>query len=610
MIQVSNLTKSFGDQLIFQNITFSINRREIVGLVGRNGSGKSTIFKILMEELASDFGTIIIPKKYKMGLLSQHIKFSKKTILDECVLALPEQRVYDTYIVEKILFGLGFQESDLNKDPATFSGGFQLRINLAKLLIEAPDLLLLDEPTNYLDIVSLRWLKVFLKSYPGEIILITHDQAFMNDIVTHTMGIYRRKLKKIKGNVQKLKEEIALEEEIYEQTKENLDRKKKEVELFVERFRAKASKAKQAQSRLKMLEKMGSMDELEREKRLAFRFHYQDLPSKNLFGVEDLSFGYSFENMLINGLSFEVKKGDKIGIIGKNGKGKSTLLNLLGGYLTANKGRINQHPSLNIGHFGQTNISRLNEKLTIEQEITSENNDLSKTQVRNICGTMMFEGDLADKRISVLSGGEKSRVLLGKILAHKTNVLLLDEPNNHLDAESINSMIDEINEYLGAVIIVTHDEKMLKEVANKLIIFQKDCVDFFDGSYNEFLEKIGWEDEVSIDLKKKKKSFKDIKRLKAELISEKSKVLKPLQTEINDLEEMIIENERLIEIKNKSLISASEKQDGNLINNLSKEVYDLEKVVNSMFNALELKSYEMEKSQKSFDQRIKRIDKL
>ncbi len=610
MIQVSNLTKSFGDQLIFQNITFSINRREIVGLVGRNGSGKSTIFKILMEELASDFGTIVIPKKYKMGLLSQHIKFSKKTILDECVLALPEQRVYDTYIVEKILFGLGFQESDLNKDPATFSGGFQLRINLAKLLIEAPDLLLLDEPTNYLDIVSLRWLKVFLKSYPGEIILITHDQAFMNDIVTHTMGIYRRKLKKIKGNVQKLKEEIALEEEIYEQTKENLDRKKKEVELFVERFRAKASKAKQAQSRLKMLEKMGSMDELEREKRLAFRFHYQDLPSKNLFGVEDLSFGYSFENMLINGLSFEVKKGDKIGIIGKNGKGKSTLLNLLGGYLTANKGRINQHPSLNIGHFGQTNISRLNEKLTIEQEITSENNDLSKTQVRNICGTMMFEGDLADKRISVLSGGEKSRVLLGKILAHKTNVLLLDEPNNHLDAESINSMIDEINEYLGAVIIVTHDEKMLKEVANKLIIFQKDCVDFFDGSYNEFLEKIGWEDEVSIDLKKKKKSFKDIKRLKAELISEKSKVLKPLQTEINDLEEMIIENERLIEIKNKSLILASEKQDGNLINNLSKEVYDLEKVVNSMFNALELKSYEMEKSQKSFDQRIKRIDKL
>jgi len=497
LIQLNNISKHFGLQVLFEDLDLLIGKGERVGFVGRNGSGKSTLFKIILGALAPDSGEVVIPKGYKIGALDQHIRFTKPTVLEECVQVLSEDEQYDWWKAERILFGLGFTEEDLDKDPKSFSGGYQVRINLTKALVQNPNLLLLDEPTNYLDIVSLRWLRTFLKSFKGEVLLITHDRDFMDSVSTHIIGLTRKRLRKYQGDTAKFYEQVAISDEMYEQTRLNQEKKKKELQGFVDRFGAKASKAAQAQSRAKQIEKMETLEKLSDENSLGFKFHYKDCPGKVILEAKDLSFAYSGEASedLFSKLSISIGRHDKVGIIGKNGKGKSTLLNVLAGELVAREGEITTHPGISVGHFGQTNIERLHEDNTIEVEIGESNPELSFAQVRNICGTMMFESDLAKKKISVLSGGEKSRVMLGKILAYKSNLLLLDEPTNHLDMDSIETLTNEIVKFKGAVIVVTHSEMMLRAVATKLIVFRKGHAEFYDGTYDEFLEKIGWEED-------------------------------------------------------------------------------------------------------------------
>jgi ATP-binding cassette subfamily F protein 3 len=495
MIQLNNISKHFGLQVLFEDLSLLVGKRERIGFVGRNGSGKSTLFKIILNEITPDSGEVVIPKGYKIGALDQHINFTKPTVLEECCQVLSEDEQYDWWKAERILFGLGFTEEDLEKDPNSFSGGYQVRINLTKALVQNPNLLLLDEPTNYLDIVSLRWLRGFLKEFKGEVLLITHDKDFMDSVSTHTTGISRKRLSKYKGNTAKFYEQLSLSDEMYEQTRLTQEKKKKELQGFVDRFGAKASKAAQAQSRAKQIEKMGTIEKLDTEHNLGFKFHYKDCPGKVILETKNLSFSYSGleEEDLFKNLSLFVGTKDRIGIIGKNGKGKSTLLNVIAGELKARTGEITGHPSLSMGHFGQTNIERLNQSSTILDEISDSNPDLAFGQVRKICGTMMFADELAKKKVSVLSGGEKSRVMLGKILAKKSNLLLLDEPTNHLDMESIETLSQEIIRFPGAVILVTHSELLLRSSVNKLIIFHEGRADFFDGTYDEFLEKIGWE---------------------------------------------------------------------------------------------------------------------
>ena len=444
MIIASNLEKSFGPQVLFDGVSFLINQGERVGLVGKNGTGKSTLFKMILGKEKYDAGTLSTPKGYRIGTLEQHIHFTQPTVLRECVEALPVEKQWDHYKAEIILSGLGFSEQDFHKDPTTFSGGFQVRINLCKALLADPNMLLLDEPTNYLDILSLRWLKEYLNKWPGEMILITHDRDFMDKVTTHTLGLHRKKTKKVKGDTIKFYEMIIQEEETYEQTRVNLENKRKEMQNLVDRFRAKASKASMAQSRLKMMEKMGAMEKLSMEKNLGFRFNHLACPGKTIMNIKNLSFSYSekTEDNIFSDISFSIGKNDRIGIIGANGKGKSTLLNCLAGELTATAGEIIPHPSASIGHFGQTNIDRLEPQNQVLHEILRSNPSLSLQAAHSICGAMMFESDMAKKKVSVLSGGERSRVLLGKIISHPTNLLLLDEPSHHLDVESIESLID------------------------------------------------------------------------------------------------------------------------------------------------------------------------
>jgi ATP-binding cassette subfamily F protein 3 len=371
MIQVSNLDKSYGGQVLFDKVSFLINPGERLGLVGRNGHGKTTLFRLILGQEHQDSGVISIPAGYRIGHLSQHIRFSEDTVLKEACLSLPprEDHKDESYKAEAILMGLGFSTDDFSIDPLRLSGGFQVRLNLAKVLVSDPNLLLLDEPTNYLDIVSLRWLVQFLRSWKKELMIITHDRSIMDSVTTHTMAIHRCGLRKIAGPTENVYQQLMLEEEIYEKTRVNDEKKRAEIEQFINRFRAKATKAKAVQSRVKALQKKERLEKLSDTKNLDFSFNSAPFYSKQLMEVNDLYFGFKFGAPLIDRLSFSVGKKDRIAIIGKNGKGKTTLLNLLSGELAPLSGEIRYHNDLKFAYFGQTNINRLDPKKTVEEEI-------------------------------------------------------------------------------------------------------------------------------------------------------------------------------------------------------------------------------------------------
>jgi len=606
MIQLTNINKNFASQELFHELSFKLNAKNRVGLVGRNGSGKSTLFKIILGEESADSGEVIVPKNYKIGTLKQHLTFSEKTVRQEASLALSEEMRYDVYRVEKILFGLGFTQEDLDKDPLSFSGGYQIRINLAKLLVTEPNLLLLDEPTNYLDIISLRWLKNFLCTFDGEVILITHNRDFMDNVCTHTMGIVRKKIEIIQGNTHKFYEQLAANDAHYAKQKVAQDKKVKELEEFIAKNKARASTAALAQSKVKQLEKMTLLDDLAFDDTLAFDFNFKESPAKIMLEVKNLSFGYTADTLLFENINFSIKRGECIGIIGKNGKGKSTLLNTLAGELTALSGEVHSHPSVNFAHFGQTNIARLHPNATVIDEIHSANTKLSTEQIRSIAGAMMFSGESADKKVSLLSGGEKSRVMLGQILAQDVNLLFLDEPTNHLDIQSIEALTQAIINFEGAVLIVTHSEEMLRRVCDRLIIFARDGAEYFDGGYDDFLQKIGWEEEEKeVGVKQApKSSTKENKKLRAELVRERNKLTSPLKKKSEKLEEQIMQLEESVATHHEALIEASNAGESAKLMELSKTVASEEAEVERLFEIFEEIQTELESITQEYDAKI------
>ncbi|MFW6180386.1 MAG: ABC-F family ATP-binding cassette domain-containing protein, partial [Spirochaetota bacterium] len=480
MITVDNLSVAFGEQVVLDNVRFTIGRRERVGLVGRNGSGKTTLLSLLAGDLAPGEGSLTLPRDYRMGRLRQELAFGGGTVLDEAARVLAPGRQAEnggpaasgnvpeteTWKAEKVLFGLGFGPGDLQKPPGWLSGGFKLRLKLAAVLLSEPDLLLLDEPTNYLDILSIRWLESFLRSWKGELVLVTHDRGFMDRVCTHTMIIHRKKVRKIAGDTSRLYEQIAREEEVHEKTRVNEEKRRRDMEQFIDRFRAKARLAGLVQSRIKLLEKKGSMDRLEKLKNLELAFRYRPLNARLLLQARDLCFSYGAgcrgnvdsgwpggrsgdpparepggppgpPPYLIDRFSLAVGPHDRVGVIGPNGRGKTTLLRLLDGQLDPVEGVVSRHQALSAGYFGQTAADELRSALTVEQELASAASSLTRGEVMDVAGALLFGGDLAQKKVSVLSGGEKSRVLLGKLLLTPVNLLLLDEPTNHLDLEAV-----------------------------------------------------------------------------------------------------------------------------------------------------------------------------
>lgn len=626
MLQVFDLEKSYGDNLLFSDVNFSIGDGEKVGLVGRNGHGKSTLFKLILGEESYDQGKIVFSKNYQIGYLRQQLNFTQKTVVEEGCLGLPSeerdpQHTDYTYKVEKILLGLGFNKDDFSKSPAELSGGYQVRLNLAKVLVSASQLLLLDEPTNYLDILSLRWLARFLKSWPGEILLITHDREFMDSVATHILGIHRKRVRKIKGKTSDFFQKIAEEEEVYERTRLSEERKIKEIQSFVDKFRAKARQGSLVQSRIKMLSKMESKTQLAAIPSMDFTFTYTPFNGKWPLAVKELFFHYTPDFPLINNLSFSVSQGDKLAIIGKNGKGKTTLLNILAQKIPPISGKIEKQASVRLAYFEQTNREMLSPNLTIEEEIRLSNSELPYTRLRGICGTMMFSNDDAQKPIRILSGGEKSRVLLGKILATPSNLLLLDEPTNHLDLESTLSLIKSLQKYEGTIIIVTHNEMMLRNIPNKFLVYQKDKIEFFDGTYDDFLNKGGFEEEEQSELKSSSSSnledksesksgstlsAKEGRLLKKEIMSERARTLNPLKEKINKLEERILDLEESLENINNQLIACSQSGpgQGDKISALSISYKETQKNLDDLYSDLEKMNTEYEKNKEEFELRL------
>jgi ATP-binding cassette subfamily F protein 3 len=625
MISLENISKSFGGQVLFQETGFRLNSGERVGLVGRNGHGKTTLIRMIVGEESADEGQIVIPKSYRMGYVRQHIEFKEDTVLKEGMRGLPEPERDHHWKVEKVLAGLGFSNEDMNRSPLEFSGGFQVRLNLAKVLVSEPDLLLLDEPTNYLDITAIRWVRNFLAAWPRELILITHDRGFMDQTVTHTVAIHRRKFRKIPGDTGKLYAQIAQDEEVYEKTRINDERKEKEIEQFITRFRAKARLAGMVQSRVKTLQKMEKREKLERIKGLDFSFQNRPFKGKQLMLAENLAFSYDMKTPLIKDLSFSVAPGDRICVVGKNGRGKTTLIKILAGLLEPQKGILSQAPTLDMGVYEQTNVKTLVDERTVVDEVMYAEKGVDLQRARNICGLMMFEGDSALKKIAVLSGGEKSRVMLGKLLARPVNLLLLDEPTNHLDMESCDALLIALDNFDGAVIMVTHNEMFLHTLANRLIVFKDGHVSMFEGSYGYFLEKGGWGDAQTSQVSKTsevslaqmsevsktpeassapKLNKKEMRRRRSEIIAEKGRVLKPLSEGITRAENGIDAREKELERLNQEMQSASQGRNGQKIKEISRALHACQTAIDQGFKDLEDLTRQLEEQQSLFDKKL------
>jgi ATP-binding cassette subfamily F protein 3 len=614
MISVENLSKSFGPQTLFDSVSFKINRKEKVGLVGRNGHGKTTLFRIIAGLESADAGSVSVPRNYRIGFVEQEPLFAAETVLQEAALGLPPAERDRLWKAEKVLAGLGFDAADLERPPAELSGGFQVRLNLAKVLLAEYDMLLLDEPNNYLDITSIRWLGRFLRGWPGEFMLITHDRSFMDSVITHVLGIHRKKARKISGDTGKYYDQIAQDEETYEKTRLNDERKRKEVELFISQFRAKGRLVGLVQSRIKTLAKMEKREKLEKLATLDFAFSCKPFHGKYALDVRDLSFSYDRSKPLIKDLTISIGAKDRVCVIGKNGQGKTTLLKLLAGVLEPQEGVTRRPLNVAVGYFEQSYIAGLDESNTVLEEIGRSAADADPQRARAICGAMMFSQDEALKKISVLSGGEKSRVVLGKLIASPLNLLLLDEPSNHLDLESNDALLAAIDNFDGAVVIVTHNEMFLHALAERLIVFRNDDVLIHEGDYQRFLEKIGWQEEDGVRKQTKGRAAdsgdrdrttpQEMRRKRSSVLTERARTLKPLEKKIAGTEAAIETKERKLEELNKAIIEAGRKKKGPEIVEISRAMHLLKEDIDALYRKLEKLSEEHNRIQSRFDREL------
>jgi ATP-binding cassette subfamily F protein 3 len=396
----------------------------------------------------------------------------------------------------------------------------------------------------------------------------------MDGVTTHTMAIHRSRVRKMSGGTEKLYGQILQEEEIHEQTRRNDEKKRQEAEAFISRFRAQATKARAVQSRIKALARHERLAKLADVRDLDFRFTEASFTGKWMMEVADLAFGYDVRHPLIEKLSFHVAKGDRIAVVGPNGRGKTTLLRLLAGELAPVTGLVKPTANLKVGYFGQTNVDRLCQEYSVEEEVRQANPALTRTQVRTLCGAVMFGGASAEKRVSVLSGGERSRVLLGKILATPVNLLLLDEPTNHLDQESVDAFVEAVNAFEGAVILVTHIERVLSALATKLIVFDGGAVKGFDGGYGDFLDRVGWQAEgregaPARASRQRPVKGREARRQRAEIVARRSKEIGALRNAIEAIEAEIVLLESRLPVDEEALIDASRRNDGVAIRSLS-----------------------------------------
>ncbi len=484
LLQIQNGYKSYATKDLFDDITVSVNLGEHIGIVGANGTGKTTFFKIVIGQEELDSGSVIKSKELKLGYLAQEDVWQKDETITDYIDGLSRP----LWELKDLGQSLGLKPEMFDQPIESLSGGYRMRCKLLRLIGKEPNLLLLDEPTNYLDLESLIVLENFLKKYEGAFLLITHDHEFLKKVTNTTIGFQNKKVEKISGNVDFYFEQKQLQNEILTKQKFNQDKKKKQLQDFVTRFGAKNTKAKQAKSKMKQIERMEDIDAPDTFiPKVNIKLPQPIRTGRFTFALEDVNLGYT-EQPVISDISFNIERGDHVAVVGYNGAGKSTFLKGLAGHLKPQKGELQIGQNNVISYFGQHVPEELNLTNTILSEL-HEGLDLSidDQMVLDIAGALMFSGDDLNKKISVLSGGEKVRVALAKILLKKNSCLLLDEPTNHLDFYTVEALANALNLYEGTVVFVSHDRKFVRNIAQKILIVNKGKLELYPGNYDEYL---------------------------------------------------------------------------------------------------------------------------
>ena len=559
MITLSHIQKQFGNRVIFKDCSLQIGVRDRLGLIGPNGSGKTTLFRLILGEESIDEGEILIAKGVKIGYLPQEvISFRGNTVLDEVLKSLTnitslqdkmkileeelsfiedpkkqEQlaneygKLQERYTLlggygleaeaKHILQGLGYKTMDFDRLTDELSGGWLMRIALAKILLQSPDLLLLDEPTNHLDLASLIWLEEFLTNYPGAIIIVSHDRVFLNHLINRIAEIEGQKIDLYYGDYDHYLEEKEARIQILEATYKTQQRKIEQTERFIERFRAKNTKSSQVQSRIKMLEKIERIELPDKKKEIRFRFSAPARSGHKVMEVKNLHKRYG-ETVVYQGIDLALYRGDKVALVGPNGAGKSTLLKILAGVLDFEEGDVVLGKDVTRAYFAQHQFDILRPENTVFEELLSVATNESQTELRTILGTFLFSGDNIEKKVSVLSGGEKSRLILAKMLLKPANFLLFDEPTSHLDIPSRNVLEMALKQFQGTICLITHDRHLINEIANKVIDIDQGIPHLYSGNYEYYLYK-----KQQIPLEEKKQEINNEAKVRG---GEKEKVEK------------------------------------------------------------------------------------
>jgi ATP-binding cassette subfamily F protein 3 len=533
LVVFHSVSLGFGKKQLVENLDLRIDHADRIGLVGPNGSGKSSIMKMLAHVLEPDAGSISRQNRLRIGYLPQELptqggisvlqtvvsSVPGRAELDEALaeaeramkaaehggdeqamlevagdLAEAHERIagfdqhYSEHEARRILAGLGFPASDHDRDMGELSGGWQMRAHLAALLYQRPDLLLLDEPTNHLDLPTVAWFGDFLKSYPHAFVLICHDREFLNEQIGRVVSLEPEGVRQFRGDYEHYVKQRAEEEIVLENQAKNLQREREKAEQFINRFRAQANKAKAVQSRIKQLEKMDEVRTFERRKVMKFRFPPCDRAGANVLTVESLTKAYG-NHVVLDHLDLTVQRGETIGIIGVNGAGKTTLLRTIAGELEPTGGSINLGHKVKVGYYAQHHADALDTSNTVFEEVAARNRGASETEVRTMLGAFLFSEEDVDKPIRVLSGGERARVALAKLLIDPGNFVLMDEPTNHLDLESSESLAESLRTYDGTLIFVSHNRSFIRTLATKIWNVEGGHVDEYPGTLDEYLER-------------------------------------------------------------------------------------------------------------------------
>lgn len=577
MIAINDLSFEIGSRVLYETANWHLKPGDKTGLIGANGTGKSTLLRLIVGEYTPTGGSISMPKDATIGYLNQDLLSyqSDNSILQVAMEAFEKQNqlqieiddllnklekeysedllqklsdkqiefeALDGYSIEfkthEILAGLGFSDEEQKRPLSTFSGGWRMRVMLAKILLQSPDILLLDEPTNHLDLPSIKWLEEYLQAFDGGIVIVSHDRYFLNRIINKTVEVRNGKLTLYAGNYNFYESEKALRNEIQQNEYKNQQARIKQEEKLIERFRAKASKAKMVQSRIKALERMEKVEEIDDDNpEVNFNFNFSKASGRHVVTLKNISKSYPNIDILshTDGL---IEKGDKIALIGANGKGKSTLLRIIAQEDNDFSGESIHGHNVTQTFFAQHQLEALHLDNTILDELVNYAPSHTETELRNILGSFLFSGDDVFKKIQVLSGGEKSRVALAKALTADANFLILDEPTNHLDITSVNILVQALQQYQGTFIVVSHDRYFLEQVANKIWYIEDKTIKEYPGTYAEYehsQKSKGTKEEKSIPKKEKKKQQKPKDKNSKSLLQSKNRKLKQIEEKIETI---------------------------------------------------------------------------